>query len=447
MTTFAAGNNADDVKYSFPANLQDVITVAASGADDTKASFSNWGYLVDVAAPGGGPDTASPYAAYRNILSLRAAGTGDTNLVVGGSYLRQAGTSMATPHVSGVAALLLSANPQLTVAQVESIIRHTARDEVGDPSLDTAGYDPYSGWGRLDAAAAVARAFDPPADPPILKMVAEPLEFDVPATMCPGQQWSLPVGVYNLGGGTMIWSSDAPDWLSVQSSSATTPSFPSVSMNRLEDATGVLTIRSPEASDGSAALPVIARVASDMTISNCSTVLSRASAEQGSGSEAELETSCGLGRNPAVRSTCGSIRGRAIPDLFMQRVDSSGTPLWTADGVALTSAAGAETRVTIIPDGSGGRDRRVGGGKQHGRDRGQAHPRPAGERIRAEALGCRRRLGVSGHRRADGAHRPSPTERGERSSPGRTTAPSPRTSTHSGSTPAEPSAGRPVACR
>ena len=63
VITFAAGNNAGDVKYSFPASLQDVITVAASGADDSKASFSNWGYLVDVAAPGGGPDAASPYAA------------------------------------------------------------------------------------------------------------------------------------------------------------------------------------------------------------------------------------------------------------------------------------------------------------------------------------------------------------------------------------------------
>jgi subtilisin family serine protease len=353
VITFAAGNNGDDVKDAFPANLQDVITVAASGADDSKASFSNWGYLVDVAAPGGGPDAASPSAAHRNILSLRAAGTGDPSLIVGGSYLRQAGTSMATPHVSGVAALLLSANPQLTVAQVESIIRHTARDEVGDPSLDTGGYDPYYGWGRLDAAAAVARAFDPPADPPILKVVAEPLEFDVPATMCPGQQWSLPMGVYNLGGGTMSWSSVAPDWLSVQSSSATTPSFPSVSMNRLEDATAVLTLRSPEASNGSAALPVIARMASDITISNCSTVLSRASAEQRWDPMQNW-------RPPSVSDGSGGAfyvwvdTRKGNPDLFMQRVDSSGTPLWPADGVPLTSAAGAETRVTIIPDGSGG---------------------------------------------------------------------------------------------
>ena len=42
--SFAAGNNSSDVKYSFPANLQDVITVAASGADDSKASFLEPGY-------------------------------------------------------------------------------------------------------------------------------------------------------------------------------------------------------------------------------------------------------------------------------------------------------------------------------------------------------------------------------------------------------------------
>jgi subtilisin family serine protease len=356
VITFAAGNNGDDVKHAFPANLQDVITVAASGADDSKASFSNWGYLVDVAAPGGGPEAASPFAAYRNILSLRAAGTGDANLIVGGSYLRQAGTSMATPHVSGVVALVLAANPQLTVAQVESIIRHTARDEVGDPSLDAAGYDPYYGWGRLDAAAAVARAFDPPADPPILKMVAEPLEFDVPATMCPGQQWSLPVAVYNLGGGTMSWSAFAPDWLSVQTSSATTPSFASVSMNSLEAATGLLTIRSPEASNGHAGLQVTARVASGIAISNCSTVLTQAHDNQHRDPIHNIST----GQPGAPDGAGGAFyvwtdTRMGNPDLFMQRVDRFGNPLWNTDGMALTSARpGAEVRPTIVSDGAGG---------------------------------------------------------------------------------------------
>ncbi|WP_243337134.1 InlB B-repeat-containing protein [Anaeromyxobacter soli] len=356
VITFAAGNDDADVKDAFPAKLQDVITVAASGADDSKASFSNWGYLVDVAAPGGGPDAASPYAAARNILSLRAAGTGDANLVVGGSYLRQAGTSMATPHVSAVAALVLSANPQLTVAQVESIIRHTARDAVGDPALDTAGYDPYYGWGRLDAAAAVARAFDPPADPPLLKVLAEPLEFDVPATACAGQQWTLPVDVYNLGGGTLSWSADAPAWLTVQASTATTPSFTSVSLSRLEDATGVLTIHSPEDPGGSTALPVIARLASGITISNCSTALSKAYSTQQWDPFHHLST-----QPPGVPDGAGGAfyvwtdTRYGNPDLFMQRVDASGNPLWSTDGMALTSASpGAEIRPAIVSDGAGG---------------------------------------------------------------------------------------------
>ena len=354
VTTFAAGNNGADVKGFFPANLQDVITVAASGADDSRSSFSNWGYLVDVSAPGGGPDDASPYAAYRNILSLRAANTGDPNLIVGGNYLRQAGTSMATPHVSGVAALLLSANPQLTVAEVESILRHTARDGVGAPSLDTPGYDPYFGWGRLDAAAAVARAFDPPADPPILKVVADELEFDLPAGMCAGQQWSLPLSVYNLGGGALSWSSVAPDWLTVQTS-GTTPSFPSVSMNRVQDGTGTLTFDS-NAANGSAALPVIAHVASDITISNCSVVLSKAYGQQSWDPQGHLST-----QPPATPDGAGGAfyvwtdTRYGSPDLFMQHVDASGNPLWGADGMALTSAwPGAEVRPAIVQDGSGG---------------------------------------------------------------------------------------------
>ena len=393
VTTPAAGNNSSDVKYSFPANLQDVITVAASGADDSKASFSNWGYLVDVAAPGGGPDAASPSAAHRNILSLRAGGTGDQSLIVGGSYLRQAGTSMATPHVSGVVALLPSANPQLTVAQVESITRHTARDEVGDPSLDTAGYDPYYGWGRLDAAAAVARAFDLPADPPILKVLAESLEFDVPAAMCAGQQGSLPVGVYNLGGGTMSWSAVAPDWLTVVSSSVTTPSFPSVTMTRIADATGVLTIRSPEDPDGSAAMPVIARVASDITISNCSAVLSRASSNQ-----VWIRSTTSARRPPeprtapGARSTCGPTRGTAT-----QICSCSG---WTAREPALERGRdGVDLRLAGSRDPprdrrrrNGRRDHRLGRGRQHGRYLRQAHPGPEGNRLRRRSSGGRRRL-------------------------------------------------------
>ncbi len=246
VVTFAAGNRSDDVAGFFPANIESVLTVASSGADDSRSWFSNRGYLIDVAAPGGGPDASSPDAAFRNILSLRAAGTGDASLVVGTSYLRQAGTSMAAPHVSGVAALLLSRNPALTVAQVESIIRHTAADEVGDPALDVPGYDIHYGWGRLDAARAVAAAMSPPADPPILKVVAEPLTFDLPQSSC-GGTWSLPLDVYNLGGGTLTWSSSGPTWLTVTPASGTTHSSALASIDSLANRTETLTISAPDA--------------------------------------------------------------------------------------------------------------------------------------------------------------------------------------------------------
>ncbi|WP_242344657.1 InlB B-repeat-containing protein [Anaeromyxobacter terrae] len=352
VVTFAAGNSNADVRTAFPANVQDVITVASSGADDSRSSFSNWGYLVDVAAPGGGPDGASLYEGQRNILSLRAANTGDASLAVGGNYLRQAGTSMAAPHVSGVAALLLSANPQLTVAQVESLIRHTARDEVGSPSLDAPGYDPYYGWGRLDASAAVARAFDPPADPPILEVVGGPLEFDVPATMCAGQQWALPVDLYNIGGDVLAWSASGPDWLSIQPGSGTMPSFPLVSVDGVTTGTGTLTLTS-NAANGPAQLSVVQRVSSGVKISNCNTVLSKANADQ-------RWDPLHSPRPPAVPDGSGGAfyvwvdTRNGNPDLFMQHVDGFGNVSWTADGVPLTSAAGAELNPTIVSDGAGG---------------------------------------------------------------------------------------------
>jgi subtilisin family serine protease len=354
VTTFAAGNNNADVKGFFPASLQDTLTVASSGADDSKSSFSNWGFLVDVAAPGGGPAAATPGAAFRNILSLRAAGTGDPSLAVGDVYLRQAGTSMATPHVSGVAALLLSANPALTVAEVESIVRHTAADGVGSPDLDTPGYDPYYGWGRLDAAAAVASAFAPPADPASLKVRARPLEFDVPSSACPGQQWALGLDVYNLGGGTLSWSSSGPGWLAMSPASGTAPAFPAVVVDAPGNASGVLAISSPQVPGEVVELPVALRTAADVTIANCDAALARAYSTQDWDPLRNW-------RAPAIPDGSGGAyhvwtdTRNGNPDIYVQHVDALGYPLWGGDGIALTSAwPGAEIRPAIAADGSGG---------------------------------------------------------------------------------------------
>ncbi len=133
----AAGNADEDANAFSPASLWNVITVAASDPNDQLASFSDWGSKIDVAAPG------------VDILSLRAAGT-TMGTPVGDNYTRADGTSMATPHVSGLAALILSKHPEYSNEDVRQAIRVSA-DQVGQP-----GFDMNFGYGRIDAAAAVA---------------------------------------------------------------------------------------------------------------------------------------------------------------------------------------------------------------------------------------------------------------------------------------------------
>src|SRR6185369_97863 len=104
----ASGNsNADVGKESngfYPACIRDVIAVAAVDHLNAKASFSNFGAKIDVTAPGGGDtdSTGQVVQPDRSILSLLSsqagsAMTGSGQLIVGTKYLRQAGTSMASP--------------------------------------------------------------------------------------------------------------------------------------------------------------------------------------------------------------------------------------------------------------------------------------------------------------------------------------------------------------
>jgi subtilisin family serine protease len=150
----SAGNQQRDVVRNSPESSNKVITVASSGEDDApSASFTNFGWLLDVAAPGGGPSVVSGIrVARRNILSLRSSGDPGATFVVGGDYLRNAGTSMASPHVAGVVALLLANRPDLSTDALRRIVRETAED-LGPP-----GHDRLMGAGRLDALAALEGA-------------------------------------------------------------------------------------------------------------------------------------------------------------------------------------------------------------------------------------------------------------------------------------------------
>ncbi len=141
----------------YPAAALNAMAVGATTHLDALASFSNFGLKVDVVAPGGGDTDNGVSNPDRSILSLlssraTAAMTGSGALIVGGQYLRQSGTSMAAPHVAGVAALIRAAHPSFTPDQVRAALR-AATDDVG-----ATGWDPQTGYGRLAAGKAVAVA-------------------------------------------------------------------------------------------------------------------------------------------------------------------------------------------------------------------------------------------------------------------------------------------------
>jgi serine protease len=121
VVVVAAGNDNDNASKYSPASCNGVITVAATTKDGLRARYSNYGATVEIAAPGGNAASGEP-----DILSTLNNGITSAN-ATGYDYVQYAGTSMATPHVSGVVSLMLSVNASLTPAQVLSKIQTTAR--------------------------------------------------------------------------------------------------------------------------------------------------------------------------------------------------------------------------------------------------------------------------------------------------------------------------------
>lgn len=126
----AAAGNDNTTSTCYPSDYDACISVIATTSSDAKASYSNYGPLKDISAPGS------------NILST----------YLNGGYAYMSGTSMASPVVTGVVALMLSANHGLNVDDVKNILYSTAND------LGPEGKDDTYGYGRVDACAAVTAA-------------------------------------------------------------------------------------------------------------------------------------------------------------------------------------------------------------------------------------------------------------------------------------------------
>lgn len=120
---------------TYPGNLAESITVGATETNDVRASFSNWGAEIDLVAPG------------RDIYTVGRTG----------NLEHWWGTSFSAPQVAGVAALLASVRPSFNQETARTLLCAGAEDQVGDAS-DVPGWDPYYGWGRLNAAYSIQLA-------------------------------------------------------------------------------------------------------------------------------------------------------------------------------------------------------------------------------------------------------------------------------------------------
>lgn len=130
VVMIAATGNDNSSQPSYPATYPEVLGVSAIDTKGNRANFSNFGSSVGVVAPG--VDIPSTY--------------------IDQDYAELSGTSMACPHVTGMAALIRSANPKLNNEQVISIIKSSAHD------LGTPGRDDYYGYGLIDVPRALELA-------------------------------------------------------------------------------------------------------------------------------------------------------------------------------------------------------------------------------------------------------------------------------------------------
>lgn len=207
LVVAAAGNEASRVP-SFPAAYTGVISVSAVDQQRRLAPYSNFGNLIDVAAPGGDNSVDLNGDGYPDgVLSTSGSVSGD-NLNFVYTFLN--GTSMASPHVAGVLALMRSVNPALTPDDIDALL---ALGELTD-DLGSEGKDNHYGYGLINAQSAVVAALEAggssPADNPRLVSSTNSLNFGPTLT-------DLELVLRNGGRGELLLSdiTVSEPWLSI----------------------------------------------------------------------------------------------------------------------------------------------------------------------------------------------------------------------------------------
>jgi serine protease len=201
----AAGNENTNVP-SYPASYNGVVSVSAVGITRNKASYSNYGATVDVAAPGGDstPDINGDGYPDGVLSTIGDDSSGSIQL----AYGFYNGTSMAAPHVAGVAALMKAVNPGLTPAAFDTLLSS------GQLTVDLgpAGRDDIYGYGLIDAYKAVVAAGGAPLTP---HLVANPSSLNFGSV-----DTSLSLNLVNGGGDvlTVNMPTDSASWLTVTES-------------------------------------------------------------------------------------------------------------------------------------------------------------------------------------------------------------------------------------
>ncbi len=204
----AAGNDGNGTPF-YPAAFPGVLGVGAVDINKDRAPYSNFGPTISVVAPGG--NTARDVngdGKPDGVLSTAASDSGGTLV---NDYVIWQGTSMATPHVAGVLALMKSAAPNLTPQDIDALLASGALTE----DLGAPGRDDQFGYGLINAYRAVIAAADSagrPVNPtPILTISPAALNFGVSLD-------SQTLTVLNGGGGDLRVNpptENSGGWLSV----------------------------------------------------------------------------------------------------------------------------------------------------------------------------------------------------------------------------------------